>query len=82
MNRPAFSTLVSSRLLAFEAVAVELQRTAVLGYGTHDVIGRAVGNLGIDLQGHRHVRPHESGQMGDYLVGDPARVAPGAGRIE
>ena len=47
--------------------AVELQGTAVLGHRSHDVVGRAIGNLGVDLQGHRHVGPDESGQMRDHL---------------
>ena len=69
-------------LLALEAVTVELQRAAVLGHRADYVLRRAGGNVGVDLQRHRHVYPHEAGQMGDHLVGDPARVAPGAGRVE
>ena len=42
--------IVTVSLFALETVAVELQRPAVLGHGTHHVIGRAGGNVRFDLK--------------------------------
>ena len=36
----------------------------------------------ISSQRHAHVRPDEAGEMGNHLVGDTARGAAGAGRVE
>ena len=44
--------------------------------------GAPPGNVGLDLQRHPDVAAHEAGEMADHFVGDPARVAAGAGRIE
>ena len=72
----------SRQLLLLEPLARELQRPAVLGDRPHDVIRRAGGDLGLDLERHRHLRADQAGQMRDHLVGDAAGVAADTGGVE
>ena len=43
-------------LLSLEAVAVEFQRAAVFRHGLHQLVGGAVRQMGVDLDGHRDIR--------------------------
>jgi len=61
-------------LLPLKPGLVEFERAAVLGYGAHDGIRRAVGDVRLDLQCHRHRCPDEPHQVGDHLVGDAAGI--------
>ena len=47
----------------FEAVTRELQSSAVLGDSPHHVLGRAFGNLRLDLQGDGHLGSRQAGEM-------------------
>jgi hypothetical protein len=69
-------------LLCLKPLTLELQRDPVLGDGTHDVIGRPRGNLGVDVKGHLDVCPDESGKVGDDFVGNLTGVPPHPAGIE
>ena len=48
--------------------SVKLRDAAVLGDGAHDVIGRSVRDLCLDLQGHGDAGTNEAGEMGNHFV--------------
>lgn len=50
----------------------ELQGAAVLGDGTHDVVGGAIGEGGFNLKGDRDLGADMAQQVGDQFVGDAA----------
>jgi hypothetical protein len=46
------------------------------------VLGRAAGEVGLDLEGDPDLRADQAGQVGDDLLGDAAGVAADAGGVE
>lgn len=69
--RPAVSTCW---LLVLEPLALELQRLPVLGHDAHHVLGHAVRDLRLDLEGDADAGADEPREMGDDLLGDAAGV--------
>ena len=69
-------------LVVLEPVALELQRSAVLGHRAYDVVGRAAGTSASTSSVTVHLCPDESDQVSEHLVGDDARIAPCAGRVQ
>ena len=68
---------------------VKFQRPAVLGDGAHHVFGRAVGNVGADLDGDPHVCPDQTCQVlhdgiGDLFgaAGQPVRITQRRAAVE
>ena len=55
------------KLFSLKPLAGELQCPAVFGDGADDVVGRAGGNLGFDLQGDGDLGSYEARQMRDDL---------------
>lgn len=47
-------------LLLLESLALEPERPRVLGDGAHDILGRTLRNLRIDLERHLDVRADEA----------------------
>src|SRR5206468_6059238 len=56
--------------------------TAVLRHGPHDRIRHAGLDFSLNLQRHLHARSDETDEVRDYLVSNPASVAPHAGGVE
>ena len=59
----ATGLLISEPLLFFEAAVAELQCPAVLGDDAHHSVRRAVGYVGLDLKGQRHIGAGQAGQV-------------------
>jgi hypothetical protein len=72
----------AGHLLALKSVARELQCPAVLGHRADDLIRSASGQLCLDLEGHRDLRAHLTGQMRDHLVGNATGVAANTRGVE
>lgn len=68
--------------ILFEPEGLELESPRVLGDGAHDVVGGAVRDLGVDVQGHPDLGPHQPREIHDDFVGDAAGVSADPRRIE
>jgi len=69
-------------LLLLEPLAHELQRPAVLGHRSDDLIRGSTRKHDLDLERDRDLRAHLPGQMRDHLVSDAAGVAADARGVE
>src|SRR5689334_2755564 len=79
VNRLFGSATRSGCLLLLESQAGELQGPAVLGDGAHDVVRRARRYLRFDLEGDLDGCSDQTGQVGNNLIGNAARIPANAG---
>ena len=69
------------RLLLLKPLTPELQRPAVFGDDTHDVVRYTIRQTRIDLKRDAHVGAAQALEMRDDLLGDAAGVVPNTRRI-
>ena len=69
-----------STLLPLESLAGELERPAVLGDGTNNVVGYARGDFSLHLQCHLHLGTDQAHEMRNHFVGNAAGVSANTSR--
>jgi len=77
----AFTQLESTGLFFFEALAFELQRSAVFRDRSHHIIRNAARNLNLDFHGHRDFAVGQAGKMLENFIGDGGHIPADASRV-